>query len=484
MHAGFGERQTYAQSLDRPRSKRTIVTRSTVAAIVLAAGKGTRLRSDTAKVLHRVAGRSLVGHVLEAVRPLGLGQVIVVVGHQRDDVAAEVEAIDLPGTSCAVQDEQLGTGHAVEVALPSLAPGIDRVLVINGDAPLLTSATLAALADNAPDAATILTTVLDDATGYGRVLRDAAGTVIGVVEHADATDDERQIDEVNAGMYAFDARTLMGLLRRVGVGNEQGERYITDVVGLLVEDGAAVHGLAAPADDVAGVNDRAQLADAGSIVRRRHVRALQESGVTIVDPATTYIDVTVTVAPDATLLPGCVIEGATTIAEGSVVGPYSQLTDTTVAAGAVVRQSVCNGAVIGEDADVGPFTYLRPGAVLLRGAKTGAYVEVKQATIGEGSKVPHLSYVGDATLGSGVNFSCGAVTVNYDGFTKHQTVVEDGAFIGCDTMLVAPVTIGADAFIAAGSTITDDVPAGALGIGRGRQVVKDGWATAYREDHA
>lgn len=460
------------------------MTRPAVAAIVLAAGKGTRLRSDTAKVLHRVAGRSLVGHVLEALRPLGLGQVVVVVGHQRDDVAAEVAAIGLQGTTCAVQDEQLGTGHAVEVALPSLDPGIDRVLVINGDAPLLTSGTLAALADHAPDASTILTTVLGDAAGYGRVLRDAGGSVLGVVEHADATDEQRQVDEVNAGMYAFDARKLMGLLRRIEAGNEQGERYITEVVGLLVEDGATVHALAAPADDVAGVNDRAQLADAGATLRLRHVRALQHSGVTVIDPATTFIDVTATIAPDATVLPGCLIEGTTTIAEGSIIGPYSQLIDTSVAAGAVVRQSVCDGAVIGPDADVGPFTYLRPGARLERGAKTGAYVEVKHATIGEGSKVPHLSYVGDATLGAGVNFSCGAVTVNYDGFTKHQTVVEDGAFIGCDTMLVAPVTIGAEAFIAAGSTITDDVPAGALGIGRGRQVVKEGWATAYRQGHA
>ena len=456
--------------------------RSHVAAVVMAAGKGTRLRSDTAKVLHRVAGRSLVGHVLEALRPLGLAQVVVVVGHQAEDVTAEVEACHLPGSNCVLQEPQHGTGHALEVGLTAVTADVQRVLVINGDAPLLTAETLAALADH-DDEATLLTTRLGDPTGYGRVLRDDGGTVRRVVEHADADDDERAVDEVNAGMYAFRRSGLEDLLARITDANEQGERYVTDVVSLLVAEGRPVHALAAPADDVSGVNDRAQLSDAGAVLRRRHLRRLQHAGVTVVDPDTTWVDVTVEVGPDTTILPGSLLEGATVVGSGATIGPHTQLVDTEVADGATVRQSVCNLAVIGPGADVGPFTHLRPGSRLGPATKTGAYVEVKNATLGEGSKVPHLSYVGDATIGTGVNMACGVVTVNYDGFDKHHTTVEDGAFVGCDTMLVAPVTIGNGAYVAAGSVVTEDVPPDALAIARGRQTNKDGWAARWRAAH-
>lgn len=448
----------------------------------MAAGKGTRLKSDTAKVLHPAAGRSLLGHVLEAVRPLELGQVIVVVGHQADDVAAEAECHEVPGLTTVLQAEQHGTGHAVEVALGALDDQIQTVMVLNGDVPLLTPATLARLADTPVGEGALLSSVLDEPTGYGRVLRDDDGLVTGVVEDADATAEQRAVDEINGGMYVFPAVGLRERLAALQAGNEQGERYVTDVIGQLVDDGVPVVGHVCPAEEIAGVNDRAQLADAAAVLRRRHLTELMQEGVTVVDPGSTYVDVTVTIGADSVVQPGCLLEGTTRVGAHAVIGPYTQLTDTVVEDGAVVRQSVCDGASIGPDTNVGPFSYLRPGARLERRAKVGGFVEVKKSTIGADSKVPHLSYVGDATIGEGVNFSAGAVTVNYDGFEKHATVIEDGAFIGCDTMLVAPVTIGAGSFVAAGSTITDEVPADALAIGRARQSNKDGWAVRRRDE--
>ena len=458
------------------------MSREHVAAVVMAAGKGTRLKSDTAKVLHPAAGRSLLRHVLEAVRPLGLGQVVVVVGHQADEVRADAEAADLPGLTTVLQAEQHGTGHAVEVALGAVRDDIRTVMVLNGDVPLLLPGTLAPLADTPAGEAALLSSVLDDATGYGRVLRDEYGSVSGIVEHADATAEQLAIDEVNGGMYAFPADGLAEHLAAIGAGNEQGERYVTDVVGRLVADGVRVAGHVRAAEEIAGVNDRAQLAAAAAVLRRRHLHGLMtQGGVTVVDPSATYVDVTVEIGTDTVVQPGCLLEGATRIGSHAVIGPYSQLTDTEVADGASVRQSVCDGASIGPDASVGPFTFLRPGARLERAAKAGGFVEVKKSTIGVGSKVPHLSYVGDTTIGEGVNFSAGAVTVNYDGADKHPTIIGDGAFIGCDTMLVAPVTVGTGAYVAAGSTLTDDVPADALAIARARQVNKDGWAAKRRE---
>ncbi len=456
--------------------------RSHVAAVVMAAGKGTRLKSDTAKVLHAVAGRSLLGHVLEAVRPLGLGQVVVVVGHQAEDVEAEAARSDVPGLTTVLQAEQHGTGHAVEVAMDAVGADIRTVMVLNGDVPLLTPDTLARLADTPVGEGAILTAVLDDPTGYGRVLRDPAGHVTGIVEHDDATNVQRTVHEVNGGMYAFPAEGLRDRLAALSTGNEQGERYVTDVVGMLVADGVAVDGVVCPAEEIAGVNDRVQLADAAIVLRHRHMEALMRDGATFVDPSATWVDVTVEVAADAVVEPGCLLRGDTRIASGAVVGPHSDLTDTVVEEGATVRQSVCDRAHVGPEATVGPFAHLRPESRLQRGAKTGAYVEVKKSTIGEGSKVPHLAYVGDTTVGRDVNLACGVVTVNYDGQDKHATVVEDGAFVGCDTMLIAPVTIGAGSYVAAGSVITDDVPADALAIARARQTTKDGWAARRRGD--
>ncbi len=472
---------------------------SEVAAVILAAGKGTRFRSETAKVRHRAAGRSLIGHVLEAVRPLGLAQVLVVVGHQAEEVRAEVEAVGVPGTTTVLQLEQRGTGHAVQQAMPALEPGIDRVLVLPGDTPLLTSTTLqhllAAGAEEtsaprdggAPTAAGVttggamLTAHLDDPTGYGRVLRTPDGQVARVIEHRDAPETVRAITEINAGMYVFDRGRLEASLADLGDDNAQGEVYLTDVLARLVDDGAPVLPVSASAGEIAGVNDRAQLADAARALRARHLEHLMvEVGVSVTDPATTYVDVDVEVGVDAHLLPGTILERGTRLAARAVVGPHSHLVACSVGEDATVHSTRAERATIGAGASVGPFTHLRPGTVLGERTKVGAFAETKNATLGEGSKVPHLAYVGDATIGERVNIACGVITVNYDGRTKSHTTIEDGAFVGCDTMLVAPVTIGEGAYTAAGSTITDDVPAGSLAIARSRQTTKEGWSDRRR----
>jgi bifunctional UDP-N-acetylglucosamine pyrophosphorylase / glucosamine-1-phosphate N-acetyltransferase len=448
-----------------------------VAAVVLAAGKGTRFRSDLAKVLHRAAGRTLVRHVLEALRPLELGQVLVVVGHQAEAVSAEVAAADLPGVGTVLQAEQRGTGHAVEVALPALAAGIERVLVLPGDTPLLTAGTLERLlAASDVGQAAMLTAELDDPAGYGRVLRDDVGGVARIVEERDATADQRVIAEINAGMYAVPRGPLEQAIGELDDDNAQGELYLTDVVEVLHRGGQTVAPVVVDEREIAGVNDRRQLADVAAELRRRHLDHLMvEVGVSVLDPATTHVDVDVEVGRDAVLLPGTLLDAGTRIGERAVVGPNSHLSGCVVEADATVHSTRGVGAVVGAHAQVGPFAHLRAGTHLGARTKVGAYAETKNVTIGEGSKIPHLAYVGDATVGAGVNISCGVITVNYDGKVKSRTTIEDGAFVGCDTMLVAPVTIGAGAYTAAGSTITDDVPPGALAIARSRQTVKEGW---------
>lgn len=455
---------------------------SDVAAIVLAAGQGTRFRSQTPKVLHDAAGRTLLAHVLEALRPLELAQVLVVVGHDAEAVQAEVDRVGLPGAQTVTQEVQRGTGHAVEQAVPALAGAIRRVMVLPGDTPAITPACLTALLEAAGDAGSLLTTVLDDPGGYGRIVRGEHGQITAVVEDRDADDRQRAITEVNAGMYVFDRAALTDGLGLLDDDNAQGERYLTDVVAHAAAAGQPMRARVAPADEVAGVNDRVQLAEAAAVLRRRHLRELQrEVGVTVIDPAATYLDVDVEVGPDTTLLPGTILDRGTRVGAGAVVGPHSHLTACAIGDGAQVHSTRAIEATIGEGASVGPYAHLRAGTVLGAATKVGAYVETKNATIGEGSKVPHLAYVGDATVGQRVNIACGAITVNYDGRTKSHTTIEDGAFVGCDTMLIAPVTIGAGAYTAAGSTVTDDVPADALAIARSRQTNKDGWAARRRE---
>ncbi len=431
--------------------------------------------------MHRIGGRTLLCHVLEALRPLGLSQVVVVVGYQGNEVAAEAASTGLPGLMTVLQERQLGTGHAAAQALRALDEAVERVLIVPGDTPLLTAASLGRLLDvGAHASAALLTVEFDDATGYGRILRDEGGRVLGVVEEADATETQRGLREANAGMYLFERGSLAEALERLAPDNAQRELYLTDVVGMLTREGHDVQTVHASAEEVSGVNDRVQLAAAGAVLRNRTLERLMRDGVTVVDPAATYVDVDVSVGRDSVLLPGCLIEGQTRIGQRVSVGPYTRLVDTEVQDGATVTQSVVVGAFVGPEASVGPFTYLRPGTRLERGAKAGGFVEMKNASIGEGSKVPHLSYVGDAQVGREVNFSAGAITCNYDGFAKHETVIEDGAFVGSDNMLVAPVRIGRGAFTAAGSVITQDVPDDALALERSEQRTIEGWAARKR----
>jgi bifunctional UDP-N-acetylglucosamine pyrophosphorylase/glucosamine-1-phosphate N-acetyltransferase len=458
------------------------------AVLVLAAGEGTRMRSTTAKVLHRIGGRSLLGHAVAAARALDPAHLVVVVRHERDQVVAHVAEID-PEALIADQDEIKGTGRAVACGLAAVEaagakPLAGTVVVTYGDVPLLAPDTLRSLvarheADGS--AVTVLTAEVADPTGYGRVLRDAAGGVLGIVEHKDADAGQRVVREINSGIYAFDADVLTDALGRIGTDNVQGEMYLTDVLGIARADGRPV--TAVRTDDVwqvEGVNDRVQLAALGAELNRRLLDAWMRAGVTVVDPASTWVDVGVELSPDVTLRPGTQLFGATRIASGATVGPDTTLVDCEVGAAADVVRTHGTGAVIGAGVTVGPFSFLRPGTVLGDHGKIGAYVETKNAVIGTGSKVPHLSYVGDAHIGEHTNIGAATVFVNYDGVRKHHTVVGDHVRIGSDNMLVAPVTIGDGAYTAAGSVIDSDVAPGALGVGRARQTTIDGWVERRR----
>jgi len=448
------------------------------------------MRSATPKVLHEVGGRSLVGHVLAAVAALEPEHLVVVVGHGRDRVAAHLAQI-APQALTVVQEQQNGTGHAMRIALEGLAEagvsldGSGPVLVLAGDTPLLTGETLRSLVDvHAAEAAasSVLTAVVDDPSGYGRVLRDpASGRVTGIVEQKDADDAQRAVREINSGVYVFDVAALRSALGQLTTDNAQGEEYLTDVLGLHVAAGLAVAAVAAPdADEILGVNDRAQLAEARALLRDRVNTAWMRSGVTIVDPATTWIDADVTLERDCVIDRNTGLHGRTSIATGAVIGPDTDLTDVVVLEGASVIRTHGSSAEIGPGATVGPFTFIRPGTRLGAKAKLGAYVEAKNAIVGDGSKVPHLTYIGDAEVGVGSNIGAATVFVNYDGVEKHRTTVGDHVRVGSDTMLVAPLTIGDGAYTAAGSVITDDVPPGAMAVARGRQRNVEGWVQRRR----
>ncbi|WP_448625452.1 bifunctional UDP-N-acetylglucosamine diphosphorylase/glucosamine-1-phosphate N-acetyltransferase GlmU [Geodermatophilus sp. URMC 64] len=453
------------------------------AVVVLAAGQGTRMRSATPKVLHTLGGRSMLGHVLAATEPLGAARTVVVVGAGREAVEEHLARI-APAALPVVQDEQRGSGHAAAIGLDALTGIEGAVLIVNGDAPLLREATvldLVATHREDRNALTVLTAVVADPTGLGRIIRNRDGAVRAIVEERDADERQREIREVNAGVYVGDIAAVRDALREVKGDNDQGEIYLTDVLALLVRDGARVGGhIAEDPADVLGCNDRRELAARRRTLNDRVLDELMISGVTVVDPATTWVDVTATVEPDAVLQPGVQLLGGTSVAAGAVVGPDSTLTDCEVGEGASVVRSHCTGAVIGSAATVGPFSYLRPGTRLSRGAKVGAFVETKNAAVGEDSKVPHLSYVGDATIGRGANVGAATVFVNYDGVHKHHTTIGDHVRIGSDTMLVAPVTIGDGAYTAAGSVITEDVPPGAMGVARARQRNVAGWVRRRR----
>ncbi|MFD0355551.1 bifunctional UDP-N-acetylglucosamine diphosphorylase/glucosamine-1-phosphate N-acetyltransferase GlmU [Streptomyces sp. NPDC127110] len=459
------------------------------AVVVLAAGEGTRMKSATPKVLHEIAGRSLVGHVVAASRELDPTHLVVVVGHAREQVTAHLADVDA-GVRTAVQYEQNGTGHAVRMALEELGGQLTgTVIVVCGDTPLLTGETLRALAathEADGNAVTVLTAEVPDSTGYGRIVRDpATGAVTAIVEHKDATDAQRAIREINSGVFAFDGALLADALGKVRTDNSQGEEYLTDVLGILREAGHRV-GAAVGSDhrQILGINNRVQLAEARALLNARLLERAMLAGVTVVDPASVFVDVTVTFGQDAVIHPGTQLLGATHIGEGAEVGPNTRLKDTRVGAGARVDNAVADSAVIGDLASVGPFAYLRPGTNLGVKSKAGTYVEMKNATIGEGTKVPHLSYVGDATIGEYSNIGAASVFVNYDGEHKHHTTVGSHCKTGSDNMFVAPVTIGDGAYTAAGSVITKDVPPGALAVARGQQRNIEGWVARKRPGSA
>lgn len=449
-------------------------------AVILAAGKSTRMKSALPKAVHPLCGRAMTAHVVQACRDAGIERQVVVVGHQADAVRTALG----PDLDYALQAEQRGTGHAVLCAADLLADHEGSVLVLAGDVPLLRAETLAHLLQvhrEGGAAATLLTAVLDDATGYGRVVRGPDGEVLRIVEQRDASSEELAIREWNPSIYCFDARKLFAALQSVGTANAQGEMYLTDVIGILVGAGERVAAVqVAEAVEVSGVNTRAELAAVAAVLRQRILHRLMLSGVTVVDPATTYVDAGVTVGPDTVLEPGTLLRGAVVIGPDCVIGPWSTISDSEVGGGTAILASQVAGSRIGAGVRIGPYANLRPGATLADGVRIGDFVEIKNATLGEGVCASHLSYIGDAEVGADTNIGAGVVTCNYDGFDKHRTIIGRNAFVGTHVTLVAPITVGDDALIAAGSPVTQDVPAGALAVARCKTTIKEAWAHRWR----
>ena len=448
---------------------------SELVTIILAAGKGTRMKSAHPKVLHQVCGKAMVRHVLDAAEAAGSKRNIIVVGFGADEVRAELGN----AAEVVVQAEQLGTGHAVLQAEPLLQDAHGTVMVLCGDTPLLTGALVKKLYEEHEKAgakATVLTAVMPDATGYGRVIRTAAGNVEKIVEHKDATEEERAVREVNSGIYCFEKDALFSALKNVGCDNAQGEYYLPDVLSILRERGEKIWAVAADDyEETLGVNSRMHLAQAEKILRRRKNLELMESGVTLMDPESTFVDADVVVGRDTIIYPFTWLEGKTAVGEACTLGPSSRFTDTKIGNGVTAHFVYAHECEIESGATMGPFVHIRPDSHISKDVKIGNFVEVKNSNIGEGSKLPHLQYIGDCDMGAGVNMGCGTITVNYDGKQKFRTKIGDNAFVGCNSNLVAPVAVGDGAYVAAGSTITKDVPADELAVARARQKNIPNW---------
>jgi bifunctional UDP-N-acetylglucosamine pyrophosphorylase/glucosamine-1-phosphate N-acetyltransferase len=458
---------------------------SDVHIVILAAGRGTRMKSRLAKVLHRAGELSLIEHAVRTAGALSPRTISVVVGHQAETVRATVAAY--PGLWFALQEPQLGTGHALLQAEPALHGQRGTVVMLSGDVPLLRPETLDALVRthvSRAAAATVLTAVVAAPEGYGRIVRDGEGRIRRIVEHRDASLAERGIAEINSGIYAFDLAPLFGALREIGTSNAQAEHYLPDLVTIYRSRGLVVETVVA--DDpreILGVNTRKELADVSAVLRAARNEALMASGVTIVDPPTTFIGPDVTVGADTTIHPGVHLEGRTTVGAGCTIHSGVRVVDSRIDDGVVINNfCVILESHVSRGARIGPFAHLRPQSDVGEEAHVGNFVELKKTSLGAGSKANHLSYLGDATIGRKVNVGAGTITCNYDGVSKHPTIVDDGAFIGSDTQLIAPVRIGEGAYVAAGSSITDDVPAGSLAIARGRQTNKEGWAARKKAD--
>lgn len=449
---------------------------SNIHAVVLAAGQGTRMKSKLYKVLHPVCGKPMVQHVTDTLAAMKVEDVVVVVGHGADAVKGTLG----DRVAYALQSEQLGTAHAVSQAVPFLTGKTGTTFILYGDVPLLSAQTLEDLLAyhlEQKAAATVLTAEMLDPTGYGRMIRNENGEVLRIVEHKDATAAERAIREINTGIYCFDNEKLLTSLAKVDNNNVQGEYYVTDCIGILTSAGDKVAAYLAPdPNETMGVNDRVQLAEAESYMQKRINEHHMRNGVTIQDPRSTYIGTDVVIGPDTHILPGTHLQGKTVIGADCVIGPQANLTDVVIGDAVSISYSVLVESSVEENVTVGPFAYVRPGSEIAAGVKIGDFVELKNAKIGKGSKVPHLSYIGDAEIGEHVNIGCGTITVNYDGEKKHKTVVGNDVFVGCNSNLIAPVNVGDGAYIAAGSTINRDVPADALAIARSRQDNKLGYA--------
>jgi bifunctional UDP-N-acetylglucosamine pyrophosphorylase / glucosamine-1-phosphate N-acetyltransferase len=451
--------------------------------LVLAAGKGTRMKSARPKVLHCVAGLPMIEHVLRAAAALDAASTTLVVGHQADHLRASLEK--RPGLQFAVQVPQLGTAHAVQQAEPLLGRTEGTMVLLSGDVPQLRPATLTRLLkahEDANAATTVLTAVVPRSTGYGRIVR-SGGRIARIVEERDASAAEREIREINSGIYAFDLAPLFPALRQIAAANAQGEYYLTDLVTIYRERGLLVETVQVDdPDEIRGINSRADLAEVSAIVRKNRNDDLMAAGVTLEDPATTYVGADVEVGPDTILHPGVSLEGRTRVGAGCEIHSGVRIVDSTLGDRVIVLNfCLITGSEVAAGVSIGPFAHLRPESRVGQGARIGNFVELKKTVLGAGSKANHLAYLGDATIGEGVNVGAGTITCNYDGERKHQTVIEDGAFIGSDTQLVAPVRVGRGAYVAAGSSITSDVPEGALGVARARQVNKPGWAARKKK---
>lgn len=443
-------------------------------ALILAAGEGKRMKSDTPKVLHKVCGKEMVNHVIDTLRSSGISDVAVVIGKGADKVKAGTESRNV---EYCLQEEQLGTGHAVMCASEFLKGKQGNVLVFVGDGPLVKKETVEELIKKSIDGfkATILTTELEDGGKYGRIVKDEEGNVAKIVEYKDATPSELQINEVNAAMYSFDIEELLSALKELNNDNAQGEYYLTDVISIMRKKGLKISSLPVSKEETLAANSRVELAMLEKIMKNRINNYHMENGVTIIDPDNTYIGPDVVIERDVTIYPGNYIEGKTVIKEGVILYPNSRIKDSIINKNVNVSCSVILEAVVGENTTVGPYAYLRPETIIGNGARIGDFVEIKKSTIGDGTKVSHLTYIGDAEVGSKCNFGCGTVVVNYDGKKKYKTIIGDNCFIGCNTNLVSPVEVSDNTYIAAGSTITCKVPEGALAIARARQVNKEGW---------
>ncbi len=460
-----------------------------MAAVILAAGKGTRMMSSLPKVLHQVCGKPMISHVISAAYQSGIKEIILVVGHESEEIMTFLDTQEVQSNysrKYVKQIPQLGTGHALQQAMPAIDSDNQTVLVLCGDTPLLTMQSLCQLRDHfelTQAACTVLSACLSHPTGYGRLIRKQDGSLSKIVEEKDANQEEKTVMEINTGTYCFRMDALSQVIHSLKSNNAQGEYYLTDVIEALVARDCLVNAMVVPdAEEIMGVNDRKQLAFAAEVLRCRKNEALMLSGVTIVDPATTYIDCDVAIKPDTVIEPQTILKGKTKIGSGCIIGPATEITDCMIGCNCQIKHSVLWEATVGDDCPIGPFAYLRPGTVLSDKVKIGDFVEVKNSIVGEGSKIPHLSYVGDSQIGKKVNVGCGTITCNYDGFAKYPTVIEDGVFIGSNTSLVAPIKVGKDALVAAGSTLTQDVPANALSFGRAKQKNIEGGAPKWRED--